>query len=104
MVNVAVLGAGYWGCLYDESRRNTVLARPEPDVIKSALRGGEWNRYRIRCEGDRVQLWINDVQTVDYREPDSAIVQDGLVALQIHGGPPGEAWYRNLRIRKLPSP
>jgi 3-keto-disaccharide hydrolase len=97
----ADLGGNYWGCLYDESRRRTVLARPATDVITSALKPGQWNRYRIRCEGRRIQLWINDVQTVDYRESDASIVQDGHIALQIHGGPPGEAWYRKIRVKML---
>jgi hypothetical protein len=97
----ADLGQTYWGCLYDESRRRTVLARPEKSVIDAALKPGEWNRYRIRCQGRRVQLWINDVQTVDYVEEDPNIPTDGHIALQIHGGPPGEAWYRHIRVCRL---
>ncbi|HEX7070954.1 MAG TPA: FG-GAP and VCBS repeat-containing protein, partial [Rhodothermales bacterium] len=34
-------------------------------------------------------------------EPDTAIAQVGKVCLQIHSGPPGEAWYRTIRIRAL---
>ena len=47
-------------------------------------------------------MWINGVLMVDYTEPDTAIPQQGLIGLQIHGGPPSEAWYRNLRIEELP--
>lgn len=97
----ADLGRGYWGCLYDESRRRTVLARPDEGLTDTVLKPGEWNRYRIVCEGRHIRLWINDVQTVDYTEPDKSIPQKGLIAVQIHGGPPGEAWYRNIRIRPL---
>jgi hypothetical protein len=39
--------------------------------------------------------------TVDYTEPESSIEQKGVIGLQIHGGPPSEAWYRNIRIRVL---
>jgi hypothetical protein len=46
-------------------------------------------------------LWINDFKTVDYTEADAAIEQKGMIALQIHGGPPGEAHYRNIRIRRI---
>jgi hypothetical protein len=65
------------------------------------LKLNDWNHYRIHCEGRRIQLWINDFQTVNYVEEDAAIEQRGLLALQIHGGGPGEAHYRKLRIRKL---
>lgn len=97
----ADLGAGYWGALYDESRRNKVLVAPKKDELAKVLKLGEWNEYRILCEDRRIQLWINDFQTVDYTESDKDIEQSGLIALQIHGGPAGEAQYRNIRIRKI---
>jgi len=93
---------GYWGCLYDESRRNKMLARPEREVIVKALKPDDWNRYEIRCEGPRIRLAINGVQTIDYTEADDKIPATGIIGLQIHGGPPSEAWYRNITIEELP--
>lgn len=97
----ADLGQNYWGALYDESRRNKILASPKKEELAKVLKLGEWNKYRILCERKRIQLWINDFQTVDYTEPDDAIEQNGLIAVQIHGGPPGEAQYRNVRIKRI---
>jgi hypothetical protein len=97
----ADLGEGWWGCLYDESRRNRVLAGPAPEQRSQPVKLGQWNDYRILCQGRRVQLWINDRQTVDYTEPDASLEQRGIIGLQIHSGPPCEAWYRNIRIREL---
>jgi len=98
----ADIGHGYWGCLYDESRRNKVLAAPAEEIIEKALRPDTWNEYRIRCEGPRVQLWLNGHQTVDYTETDTTIEQRGLIGLQVHSGPPMEIHYRNIRIEVLP--
>lgn len=97
----ADLGQKYWGALYDESRRNKIMASPNEAELAKVLKPGNWNKYRILCEGRHIQLWINDFQTVDYTEADETIEQSGLIALQIHGGPPGEAHYRNIRIRKI---
>lgn len=97
----ADLGFGFWGSLYDESRRNKILAGAKPAVIKEALKPGDWNDYTIRCEGPRIQLWINGQQTVDYTEPDDNIERSGIIGVQIHAGPPSEAWYKDIRIRKL---
>ncbi len=97
----ADLGDRWWGCLYDESRRRRVIAGPPDAERGNPVRRNEWNEYRIRCEGPRVQLWINGVQTVDFTEPDDQIPRTGLIGLQIHSGPPCEAWYRNIRIKKL---
>ncbi|HEX5443631.1 MAG TPA: DUF1080 domain-containing protein [Pirellulales bacterium] len=98
----ADLGDGWWGSLYDESRRNKMLATADKKLVEQALKRGDWNDYTIRCQGRRIQLWINDRQTVDYTEADETIEQLGLIGLQIHGGPPSEAWYKDIRIRELP--
>jgi len=98
----ADLGEKYYGALYDESRRKTILAAPAPEILEKALKLGEWNEYRIRAEGGRIQLWINDTLTVDYTETDAAIVQKGRIALQIHGGPPAEVRYKDVVIEELP--
>lgn len=91
----------WWGSLYDESRRNTVLAQADSDAVNAVLRRSEWNDYEIHCEGPRVRAWINGLETIDYTEPDDSIVQSGRIGLQIHGGGKAEAWYRDIRIREL---
>jgi len=97
----ADLGQTYWGCLYDESRRRRVLDEPDKEQLDRVLKRSDWNDYRIVCRGPRIQLWINGLQTVDYKEEDPDIPLSGRIALQIHSGPPGEAWYRKIRLRKL---
>jgi putative heme-binding domain-containing protein len=114
---------GIDGFLYDESRRNRFLALfdiekgpmeapPEGTgaAIKRAnqtakevserLKLGEWNHYRIRCEGPRIQLWVNDVQTVDFTEKDGAIPLKGKIGVQIHGGAT-EIRYKDIQIEEL---
>ena len=98
----ADMGQGWWGSLYDESRRRTMLAKADAAVIKKVLKPNEWNQYKIRCEGQRIRLFINDTQTIDYTESDTKIPLEGVIALQIHGGPPSEAWYRKIIIKELP--
>jgi hypothetical protein len=97
----ADLGDGYWGALYDEERRRKVLAGPDAKAIESILKRDDWNDYTIRCQGKRIELWINGNQTVDYTETDAAIEQTGLIGLQIHSGGPSEAWYRKVRIKEF---
>lgn len=98
----ADLGKGYWGCLYDESRRKEVLTGPDSATVANALKKEAWNTYEIRAEDKHIQLFINGVQTVDYTEPLDTIPQSGLIGLQIHSGGPGEAWYKDILIRELP--
>jgi hypothetical protein len=92
---------GFWGSLYDESRRNRALVAPDKALLRKIVKPG-WNQYEIRCEGLRIRLFLNGVQTVDYTEREPKIPQSGIIGLQIHGGDPSEAWYRNIVIEELP--
>lgn len=91
----------WWGCLYDESRRNKVLVQSNMDDINKVLKRQEWNDYKIRCEGKHIQLWINGVKTVDYTEADPNIPDYGLIGLQVHGGGKTEACYKDIVIEPL---
>jgi hypothetical protein len=97
----ADMGDGWWGALYDESRRNKVLTGPDQAKMKTVVRPGDWNDYRIRAEGKHIQLWLNGVQTVDYTETDPTIETAGVICPQIHAGPPSEAWYKDITIIDL---
>jgi hypothetical protein len=94
-------GQVFWGGLYDESRRNRILAGPPAAERGTIVKPEDWNDYVIRCEGRRIQLWLNGEKTVDYMEADPSIPRRGLIGLQIHGGPPSEAWYKDIAIRLL---
>lgn len=96
----ADMGQQYWGCLYDESRRQKILAAPDPKELAKILKPDDWNEYVIRCVGKRIQLWVNGSQTVDYTEPDDSVEQTGLIGLQIHSGPASEAWYKDITIKR----
>lgn len=94
-------GKPIWGALYDESRRRKFLAEPDAEKLTSVLKVGEWNDLVIRCQGPRIQLWVNGLQTVDYTEADDSIPRRGKFGLQIHGGAPAEAAYKDIRIREI---
>jgi hypothetical protein len=96
-------GRCIWGSLYDESRRRKFLVHGDKEKVEKAYKPGEWNDFVVRCEGPRVQIWLNGVQTIDYQEEDEKVERSGIIAVQIHGGPPSEAFYRKLRIKRLGS-
>ncbi|MDP6636230.1 MAG: DUF1080 domain-containing protein [Phycisphaerae bacterium] len=91
----------YWGALYDESRRNKILAKPDKPTLAKAVRDNDWNDYVIRCVGPKIQLFLNGVKTVDYTEANAKIARTGIIGLQIHGGAPTEAWYKDITIKIL---
>ena len=90
-----------WGWLYDESRRRKFLVEADADKLTKALKADDWNDLTIRCEGSRIQIWVNGLQTVDYQETDDKIARTGIIGLQIHGGAPAEASYKDVMIKVL---
>lgn len=95
------VGPSWWGSLYDESRRRVTLSAPSEATIKKALKPTDWNDYEVRASGRHIVLKLNGVVTVDYTEEDESIEQTGLIGLQVHSGPPLEARFRNIRIKRL---
>ena len=97
----ADMGQGYWGALYDESRRKMLLAKPDAKVLDKLVKHDDWNEYTIRCEGPRIRLWLNGIQTVDFTETDEKIDRTGIIGLQVHGGAKAKVMYKDVRIEEL---
>lgn len=95
----ADIGPGWWGKLYDESRRNRVIA-DLPAPLKS-VKEGEWNRYRILARGARIRAWVNDEPAFDFTEPQAGIPRAGRIGLQLHGGGKAQVEFRNLILTPL---
>lgn len=96
-------GDGWWGKLYDESRRNKVIAEAvDPAAATAAVKAGDWNGYRVRAEGPRIRTWINGVPAVDYIESDAGIAQDGHIAIQIHAGGMALVQVKDVQVDELP--
>lgn len=89
-----------WGFLYDESRRRKFLTDADQAAMQKVLKIEDWNEFVIRAEGNRIQIWLNGHQTVDYMETEK-VATTGQICLQIHGGPPSEAWYKDIEIKEL---
>ncbi len=99
----ADIGDGYWGSLYDESRRNKVLV-PAKEAALKVLNRTDWNHYVIRASGEKIVLAINGKESVEYHEPDAAIARGGLIAMQLHAGGPTEIQFKDMMIQPLPIP
>ena len=98
----ADIGAGFSGCLYDESRRNRMLVQADKALVEQLEKPGDWNVYEIRCEGPRIRLTLNGTQTVDFTETEAGMEPAGLIALQIHGAAKSEISFRSVVIDELP--
>jgi cytochrome c551/c552 len=95
------------GDLYD-------LIAASPETVRGP---GEWNEVRILIQNNRIEHWLNGVKVVEVTRgspqwnelveaskfsdmPRFGKSDEGYIVLQDHGDP---VWYRNIRVRDLPS-
>jgi len=78
------------------------LMRRATLVLQGYYRAREWNEYRIVARGNRLEHWVNGVQTVEVTDQDPARrALAGLLALQLHSGPPMLVEFKELQIKNL---
>src|SRR5438093_10210550 len=96
----------WYGAIYDESRRNKVMAASDMKALRPALRVNDWNDYVIRADGPRVTTWINGVRGTDFHEPDLSIPNYdwGKLGIQVDGGGKALVQVKDISIEELPSP
>jgi uncharacterized protein (TIGR03067 family) len=119
-------GKTYSGILYEERGRGILALRGEKVVLKpdtadpkklrkevvgslgksediqAKIKKEDWNDYVIIAQGNHLQQFINGVQTVDVTdEQEAAAAKSGVLALQIHVGPPMTVQFKDIRIKEL---
>jgi sugar phosphate isomerase/epimerase len=72
----------------------------------------DWNEYHIVCEGNHIKQFLNGYKTVELIDNDRQVnpfdprdrrgsARSGVLALQIHSGPPMVVEFRDIRIKQL---
>jgi hypothetical protein len=99
-------GLGYWGFMWDEHRRNKMIGKPvNPKELRPAVHDWDWNDYKIICQGNKIQSWINGVAALDFTEKNPKIPADGIIALQAHNGGKFYVQFKDIQIKALePTP
>ena len=116
-------GKTYSGILYEERGRQILANRGQKTVIKDVdgkhkvevvgslgkseeiqakIKNEDWNQYRIVAKGNHLQHFINGVPTAEtVDEQDSKAAKSGILALQLHAGPPMTVQFKDIKIKRL---
>ena len=71
-------------------------------ALLKQVKMGEWNSYTVIARGPNITLKINDVVMCQVRDQQSGLAaKDGIIALQMHPGPPMKIQFKNIRIKLL---
>jgi hypothetical protein len=92
-----------------EGQRSRFDADGQKHVEKLALERGatdfrldEWHEYDLSCQGPRLTLKVNGKLVAECTDDDSEQYEAlGVLAMQLHTGPPMKAQFRNVRIHRL---
>jgi len=88
-----VYGIGFGGWLYPKADQKAEYA----EVIKGVIKKGDWNHYRVICEGPKITTFVNGKKISEVR---SSASLSGYFAVQ-HHGKGGVVKFRNIRTREL---
>lgn len=112
-------GNRFAGILYEEKGRGILAKRGQKVTIgedgkknadkfgdetglASAIHPGEWNDFRVVADGNHLQHFINGTLTAEVIDNQSdKAAKNGVIALQIHQGPPMTVRFKNIMIRKI---
>jgi len=113
-------GETYSGILYEEKGRGILALRgqqvvvktdtEDPNKIKKEVTGSvgdtkeiqasihitEWNDYVIIAKGNHLEHFINGKKTIDVTDEDSRGAKEGVIALQMHAGPPMAVEFKDI--------
>lgn len=112
-------GNRFAGILYEEKGRGILAQRGESVTIGAdgkktpkrfadsaklakGIHAGEWNDFRVVAVDNKLQHFINGAMTAEVIDEQSEkAAKKGVIALQIHQGPPMVVRFKNIKIRKI---
>ena len=109
----------YTGILYEEKARGILTERGskvtigadgkkeattigDKNELATKIKKEDWNDYTIIAKGNHLQHFINGTlmsETIDNQKDKAAT--SGVIALQVHTGPPMTVQFKDLRIKEL---
>ncbi len=107
-------GEGFRGILSGRGEKSTLTVDDKGKLVRKtekfgesaeigkAVKKGDWNEYRIVAKGFEFTHYINGVKTTELIDNDEKTRRaKGVLALQLHAGPPMKVQFRNLRLKEL---
>jgi hypothetical protein len=84
----------------DEKGKKTIVPLGDSKELLKHVKKNDWNKYRVIAKGNHIILEINGVTMTQVRDNEKGkAAKSGVIALQMHPGPPMKVQFRNLRIR-----
>ena len=96
-----IVGRGQKVTIAADGKKETQSLGDPADFAK-LFKKEDWNTYRIVCRGPEITLYVNGTmvsQVTDNHATEAAA--SGIIALQMHPGPPMKVQFRNIMLKPL---
>src|SRR5687767_6837994 len=71
------------------------------EELQKQIKHEDWNEYTIIARGNHLIHKINGNTTAECIDQSDKALKSGVLALQLHAGPPMQVQFRNIRMKKL---
>ncbi len=96
-------GRGQSTVIQDNHKPKVVGSVGDSAELQSHIKKEDWNDYRVVARGYHSMHWINDRLMADVIDEDKEMRRrSGILAFQLHAGPPMKVQFRNIRLKRLP--
>lgn len=72
----------------------------DPAELNKAIKKGEWNEFHITAKGNTISQSINGVLMAEVTDNGPDRRRQGLLALQLHAGPPMKVQFKDIMLKR----
>ena len=103
-------GENFRGILANRGEKSAIGKNHKPKVVEKFAASAElakfikkqdWNEYHIIAQGNHIIQKINGHLMCELTDEDDKARKDGIIAFQIHAGPPMKVQFKNIRLKEL---
>ncbi|HWL09751.1 MAG TPA: DUF1080 domain-containing protein [Planctomicrobium sp.] len=106
----------FTGMIYEEKGRGIMVQRGQNvtvqadgkketkklDIQVTPIDLSQWHELTIICKGDHITHLIDGVKVIEMTDLQASHRKlEGVIALQLHAGPPSVAQFRNIRLKEF---
>lgn len=86
----------------DENGERTTERFGDEDALGGSIHAGVWNDYTVIARGPSIQTYINGELMNEVIDHSPEARRSGIIAFQIHTGPPMRIRFRDIALKRLP--
>ena len=84
-----------------EGKKKVIGQLIDAAAFEKLFKLDDWNAVRIVAVGRRIRHYMNGTLILDFTDGEDEALRKGVLALQLHGGAPMWAEFKDIRVREI---